>query len=68
MSETIFLRHLPLRMKALITLILLSFFLFSANSLRAQSEEDDSEESTSQASHEEINRGERFFKPNSRVP
>lgn len=62
MSKTILLRHLPLHLKAIIPLVLVSFFLISGIPLMANTSADESEEFTDNHSHADIQRGERFFK------
>ncbi|MDP2336457.1 MAG: cytochrome c3 family protein [Bacteroidota bacterium] len=61
MRKVILLRHLPIRLKTFISLLLLSILLISGNSLLAQSS-DDEEVVLDNHSHEDIQRGERFFK------
>jgi cytochrome c553 len=62
MSKTILLRRLPFRLKAYIPLVLLSFFLVSGISLKVRSADVKSEVATVKPSHQDLQRGERFFK------
>ena len=62
MSSTLLLRQLPFRLKAFIPLILISYFLISGIPSHAQSAEVTPVEKTGQELHEELTRGERFFK------
>ena len=61
MRNPILLRYFTLHLKTFITLLFLSIFLISGNPLIADSSSDD-EEVTDNHSHNDLQRGERFFK------
>jgi hypothetical protein len=62
MISTLLLRQLPFRLKAFIPVILVSLLLISGIPLRVHAAEVTSEAKTGQELHEELTRGERFFK------
>lgn len=63
MRKVILLRHFPLQLKTFISLVFLSFFLISGNPLEAETSEDDEESAVMDSHlHNDIQRGERFFK------
>jgi len=62
MRKVVLLRHVPLNLKAFISLLFLSIFLFSGSQVNAQSSDDDEDPATEIHSHNDIQRGERFFK------
>lgn len=62
MRKVVLLRHVPLNLKAFISLLFLSIFLFSGSQVNAQSSDDEEDPATEIHSHNDIQRGERFFK------
>lgn len=63
MRKNILLRHFATRLKVCIPILILSFVLLAGNSyVAAASEEDSDEYVDDHQSHEELKRGERFFK------
>ncbi|MFA5326614.1 MAG: cytochrome c3 family protein [Prolixibacteraceae bacterium] len=63
MRKVILLRHFPLQLKTFIPLVFLSFFIISGNPLSAQTSEDEEEAAMPDIHHHnDIQRGERFFK------
>jgi len=62
MRKVILLRHVPLQLKAFISLLFLFIFLFSGNPVKAQTSDDEDESAMESHSHNDIQRGERFFK------
>lgn len=62
MRKVVLLRHVPLNLKAFISLLFLSIFLFSGSLVNAQSSDDEEDSATEIHSHNDIQRGERFFK------
>jgi hypothetical protein len=63
MRKAILDRYLPIRLKTFLSLVFLSFFLISGNLLKAQTAEDEDESGVSELQHHnDIQRGERFFK------
>lgn len=62
MRKVVLLRHVPLNLKAFISLLFLSIFLFSGSLVNAQSSDEEEDSATEIHSHNDIQRGERFFK------
>lgn len=63
MRKAVLVRYLPIHLKTFLSLVFLSFFLFSVNVLKAQTEEDEVNSSVSELQHHnDLQRGERFFK------
>ncbi len=64
MRKAVLVRCFPIHLKTFLSLVFLSFFLMSANELKAQSEEaEEAESGTSELQHHnDLQRGERFFK------
>ena len=62
MRKALFLRHVPLQLKAFISLLFLSIFLISGNPVKAETSADEDELAVESHSHNDIQRGERFFK------
>jgi len=62
MRKVILLRHVPLQLKAFISLLFLFIFLFSGNPVKAQTSDEEDESAIESHSHNDIQRGERFFK------
>ncbi len=62
MRKVILSGHAPLHLKAFIFLVFLSFFLISGNPLKAETSDDDDEVVMENHSHNDVQRGERFFK------
>jgi len=62
MRKALFLRHVPLHLKAFISLLFLSIFLISGNPVKAETSDEEDELAIESHSHNDIQRGERFFK------
>jgi len=62
MRKVLLLLHAPLHIKALISLLFLSIFLISGYSIKAQASDDEDESALEIHSHNDLQRGERFFK------
>jgi len=63
MRKVILLGHFPLQLKTFISLVFLSFVLISGYELKAQTAEDEDESGISEHQHHnDLQRGERFFK------
>jgi hypothetical protein len=62
MRKVILLRHVPLQLKAFISLLFLFIFLFSGNPVKAQTSDEEDESAIESLLHNDIQRGERFFK------
>jgi hypothetical protein len=62
MRNSFFLSHFPLRIITFAFFIFFTFFVFNVNEVLAESESDDFDEFVEDHSHEDIQRGERFFK------
>jgi len=62
MRKVLLLRHVPLNLKAFISLLFLSIFLISGSPVKAQSSDEEDDSALEHQSHNDIQRGERFFK------
>ena len=62
MRKVILPGHAQLHLKAFISLVFLSFFLISGNQLKAETSDDEEEVVMENHSHNDVQRGERFFK------
>ena len=62
MRKVVLLRHVPLNLKAFISLLFLSIFLFTGSLVNAQSSDEEEDPVAEIHSHNDIQRGERFFK------
>ncbi len=62
MRKVILLRYLPMRLKTFISLVLLSILLISGNTLLANSSDDEDNPALEHETHNDLQRGERFFK------
>ena len=62
MRKVVLLRHVPLNLKAFISLLFLSIFLFTGSLVNAQSSDEEEDPAAEIHSHNDIQRGERFFK------
>ena len=62
MRKVVLLRHVPLNLKAFISLLFLSIFLISGSPVKAQSSDEEDDSALEHQSHNDIQRGERFFK------
>lgn len=62
MRKVILLRCVPLHLKAFISLLFLSIFLISGNPVKADTSDDEEEAAMESHSHNDLQRGERFFK------
>jgi len=62
MRKVVLLRHVPLNLKAFISLLFLSIFLISGSPVKAQSSDEEDDSVLEHQSHNDIQRGERFFK------
>ena len=62
MRKVILLRYAQLHLKAFISLLFLSIFLISGNQVKAQTSDEEDESAVEIHSHNDIQRGERFFK------
>ena len=62
MRKVLLLLHAASHIKALITLLFLSIFLISGNSVNAQAPDDEDDSALEIHSHNDLQRGERFFK------
>ena len=62
MRKVLLLRHVPLNLKAFISLLFLSIFLISGSPVKAQSSDEEDDSVLEHQSHNDIQRGERFFK------
>lgn len=62
MRKVLLLRHAPLHLKTFISVLFLSIFLISGNPVKAQTSDEVDESAVEIHSHNDIQRGERFFK------
>jgi len=62
MRKVILLRYLPMRLKTFVSLVLLSILLISGNPLLANSSDDEDNPVIERQVHNDLQRGERFFK------
>ena len=62
MRKVILLRYAQLHLKAFISLLFLSIFLISGNLVKAQTSDEEDDSALEHHSHNDIQRGERFFK------
>ena len=62
MRKVVLLRHVPLNLKAFISLLFLSIFLFTGSLVNAQSSDEEEDPAVEIHSHNDIQRGERFLK------
>ena len=62
MRKVVLLRHVPLNLKAFISLLFLSIFLISGSPVKAQSSDEEDDSALEHQFHNDIQRGERFFK------
>ena len=62
MRKIVLLRHIPLRLKTFIFLLFLSIFLIFGSPVKAQTSDDEDESVEESHLHNDIQRGERFFK------
>lgn len=62
MRKVILLRNVPLQLKAFIPLVFFFIFIISGNPVKAQASDEEDESALESHSHNDIQRGERFFK------
>jgi hypothetical protein len=62
MRKVILLRNVPLQLKAFIPLLFFFIFIISGNPVKAQASDEEDESALESHSHNDIQRGERFFK------